>query len=198
MPSYYFGRKHKSTEERNEEMKKVFAILMCLVMVITFMPAMAWANGETPQQGVIYQPKWDDDGNPIDGDTIPEEGLSVDNTVCWYQDMRVGDITSEHSNISDLNVTVTWGTDPVNELKFVCENKDSYVQNNLIGIYGDLDGYFGIENMIGMLDVAENTEFNVQVNWTKDETPYQASTKLTVKNNGSRLSEVTGRGGGRY
>lgn len=175
-------------------MKKVFAILMCLVMVITFMPAMAWANGETPQQGVIYQPKWDDDGNPIDGDTIPEEGLSVDNTVCWYQDMRVGDITSEHSNISDLNVTVTWGTDPVNELKFVCENKDSYVQNNLIGIYGDLDGYFGIENMIGMLDVAENTEFNVQVNWTKDETPYQASTKLTVKNNGSRLSEVTGRG----
>ncbi|MGN0720590.1 MAG: YDG domain-containing protein [Anaerovoracaceae bacterium] len=174
-------------------MKKVLCILLCITMLITLMPAAAFANSQTPQPGVIYQPKWDDDGNPIDGDTIPEEGLSVDNTVCWYQDMRVGDSTSEHSNISDLNVTVTWGTDPENKLIFVYENKDSYVQNNLIGIYGDLDGYFGIENMIGMLDVAEDTEFNVQVNWTKGETPYQASTKLTVKNNGSRLSEVTGR-----
>lgn len=38
-------------------MKKVFAILMCLVMVMTFMPAMAWAGkvSTAPQEGVTYQ-----------------------------------------------------------------------------------------------------------------------------------------------
>ena len=40
MPSYYFGRKHKSTEERNEEMKKVFAILIKKKMNIYVAPLM--------------------------------------------------------------------------------------------------------------------------------------------------------------
>ena len=124
-------------------MKKVFAILMCLVMVMTFMPAMAWANGEKPQPGVIYQPNWNEDDNPITGEKVPEEGLSVNNTLTWWQDYRVGDSNGEHSSLTTLKVTATCGTAPSNELKFVCDEnnnmnnsennaiKYNYAQNNL-------------------------------------------------------------------
>lgn len=44
-------------------------------MVVAFMPAMAWAGAETPQQGVIYQPSWDEDDNPVPGEKVQEEGL---------------------------------------------------------------------------------------------------------------------------
>ena len=174
-------------------MKKVFAILMCLVMVVAFMPAMAWA--ETPQQGVIYQLSWDEDDNPVSGETVQGKELSVNNTLTWCQDYRVGDSNGEHSSLTTLKVTATWGTDTSNKLEFVCDeeaNKDNrnYVQNNLIGIYGDLEGYFSIENMMGMIGESDNS-FTIKAEWESNKTTYEATTTLKVVNGAEPiLSEV--------
>ena len=102
-------------------MKKLFTLLMCLVMVMTFMPTTAWAGevGTAPRGGVTYQENtlycissWGatcENGiiTVTDLDAVSE---SVTLELNWDQDLYFVKL-NENCELQAVDVEVSMGTE---------------------------------------------------------------------------------------
>ncbi|MGN1144435.1 MAG: hypothetical protein ACI4SU_07680, partial [Anaerovoracaceae bacterium] len=165
-------------------MKKFFAVLMCLIMVVVFMPTMAWAEGESGALRVFEG--IDESGTPCYGDTIAITS-ETEFPVAIHLGTAAG--TGEFSPLTDQSIGNPEVTAALkkNGEDFNAEGSDAFLLTDADWAEwfdGEDNPHYFYEIGFSMNTAAEgyseeNLPDSIEASWTVEGVLYSASIAIT-------------------